>query len=139
MRVMDCARFLPAGRHHCAGRDSLPQSISRTQTPNVFPAIAAPITIARDLLYDLFSIPADGLVARHEEHLELATVKLRPSFEICASKTGDYLIVVTWPKGPEQQLDGFATVEAAQAWIENDAPGWITESTYSTIRVELHA
>jgi hypothetical protein len=71
--------------------------------------------------------------------VELATVKLRPSFEICASKTGGYLIVVTWPKGPEQEVDGFATVEAAQAWIENDAPGWITESIYSTIRVELHA
>ena len=73
----------------------------------------------------------------NEGVVELATVKLLPSFEICASNAGGYLIVVSWPKGPEQQLNGFATVEAAQAWIENDAPGWITESIYSTIRIKI--
>jgi hypothetical protein len=44
---------------------------------------------------------------------------------------------VSWPKGPEQQLDGFSSVEAAQRWIENDAPSWIDESNYSTIQIEV--
>jgi hypothetical protein len=44
---------------------------------------------------------------------------------------------VTWPKGPEQQLNGFASVDAAQAWIENDAPSWIAESIYSEIQIEV--
>jgi hypothetical protein len=35
---------------------------------------------------------------------------------------------VIWPNGPEQQLDGFSSVEAAQAWIENDGPSWIAGS-----------
>jgi hypothetical protein len=72
-----------------------------------------------------------------EEIVELTTVKHRPTFEICPSEGGGCLIIMTWPKGPEQQFDGFATVEAAQAWIENDAPSWIAESIYSTIRIEV--
>jgi NADPH:quinone reductase-like Zn-dependent oxidoreductase len=48
-----------------------------------------------------------------------------------ASEGGGCLVVVIWPKGPEQQLDGFASVEAAQAWIENDGPTWIAGSLYS--------
>jgi hypothetical protein len=54
--------------------------------------------------------------------VELATVKYRPTFEICPSNPDGCLIVVIWPKGPEQHLDGFSSVEAAQRWIENDAP-----------------
>jgi hypothetical protein len=69
--------------------------------------------------------------------VELATVKYRPTFEICPSNAGGCLIVVIWPKGPEQQLDGFSGVEAAQRWIENDAPSWIAESIYSTIQIEV--
>jgi hypothetical protein len=69
--------------------------------------------------------------------VELATVKHRPTFEICPSKAGGCLIVVIWPKGPEQQLDGFSSVEAAQRWIENDAPSWIARSIYSTIHIEV--
>jgi hypothetical protein len=55
------------------------------------------------------------------------TLKPRPTFEISESKDGGYLVLVTWPKGPEQQLDGFASVEAARAWIENDGPSWIAD------------
>jgi hypothetical protein len=55
-------------------------------------------------------------------------VKDRPTFEIGQSEDGGYVIVVTWPKGPEQQLDGFASVEAARAWIEDHGPSWIASS-----------
>jgi hypothetical protein len=55
------------------------------------------------------------------------TLKPRPTFEIGESKDGGYLVLVIWPKGPEQQLDGFASVEAARTWIENDGPSWISE------------
>jgi hypothetical protein len=61
----------------------------------------------------------------------MATVKYQPTFEILPSEGGGCLVVVIWPKGPEQQLDGFASVEAAQAWIENDGPSWIAGSLYS--------
>jgi hypothetical protein len=44
-------------------------------------------------------------------------------------------MIVTWPKGPEQQLDGFSSTEAAQNWIENDAPSWIAENIYSTVLI----
>jgi hypothetical protein len=50
--------------------------------------------------------------------VELATVKYRPTFEICPSNADGCLIVVIWPKGPEEQLDGFSSVEAAQRWIK---------------------
>ena len=58
---------------------------------------------------------------------EVITLKLRPTFEIGESKDRGYLILVTWPEGSEQQLDGFASVEAARAWIENDGPSWIAD------------
>jgi hypothetical protein len=61
----------------------------------------------------------------------MVIVKHRPTFEILPSKADGYLVVVTWPKGPEQQLDGFASAEAAQVWIENDGPSWIAGSPYS--------
>ena len=53
----------------------------------------------------------------------------RPFFE-SESKDGGY-VLVSWPKGPEQQLDGFASVEAARSWIEEDGPNWIAGSPYS--------
>ena len=56
---------------------------------------------------------------------DVITLKHRPTFEISESRDGGYLVLVTRPEGPEQQLDGFASVEAAQAWIENDGPSWI--------------
>jgi len=56
---------------------------------------------------------------------EVLTLKHRPTFEIGQSKDGGYLVLVTWPDGPEQQLDGFSSVEAARAWIEDDGPSWI--------------
>ena len=59
------------------------------------------------------------------------TLKYRPTFEISESNDGGYLVLVTWPKGPEQQLDGFASVEAARSWIEQDGPNWIAGSAYS--------
>jgi len=52
-------------------------------------------------------------------------LKSRPTFEISESKDGGYLVLVTWPEGPEQQLEGFGSVEAARAWIEEDGPNWI--------------
>ena len=63
--------------------------------------------------------------------VKMATIKHQPTFEILPSEAGGCLVVVIWPKGPEQQLDGFASVEAAQAWIENDGPSWIAGSPYS--------
>jgi hypothetical protein len=42
-----------------------------------------------------------------------------------------YLVLVTWSEGSEQQIDGFASVEAARAWIENDGPNWFAGSRYS--------
>jgi len=61
----------------------------------------------------------------------LIALKHRPSFEISESNDGSYFIVVTWPEGPEQQLVGFASVEAARAWIEDDGPRWIAANEYS--------
>ena len=60
--------------------------------------------------------------------VKMATVKHQPTFEILPSEAGGCLVVVIWPNGPEQQLDGFSSVEAAQAWIENDGPSWIAGS-----------
>jgi hypothetical protein len=59
------------------------------------------------------------------------TLKHRPTFEISESKDGGYLVLVSWPKGLEQQLGEFASVEAARAWIEDDAPSWIAASECS--------
>ena len=58
----------------------------------------------------------------------MATVKHQPTFEILPSEANGCLVVVIWPNGPEQQFDGFSSVEAAQAWIENDGPSWIAGS-----------
>jgi hypothetical protein len=44
----------------------------------------------------------------------MATVKHQPTFEILPSEACGCLVVVIWPKGPEQQLDGFASIEAAK-------------------------
>ena len=55
---------------------------------------------------------------RQSEGRDVITLKHLPTFEISESKGGGYLVLVTWPEGPEQQLDGFASVEAARAWIE---------------------
>ena len=65
-------------------------------------------------------------------------LKSRPTFEISESKDGGYVVVVTWPEGPEQQLDGFASVEAARAWIEEDGPNWIAGSPYSSLKAAPH-
>ena len=62
---------------------------------------------------------------------EVIMLKHRPTFEISESKDGGYLVLLTWPKGSEQQVDGFASVEAARAWIEDDAPSWIAASKCS--------
>jgi hypothetical protein len=59
------------------------------------------------------------------------TLKHRPTFEISDSKDRGYLVLLTWPEGPEQQLDGFSSVEAARAWIEQDGPSWIAASECS--------
>jgi hypothetical protein len=55
----------------------------------------------------------------------VVTLKHRPTLEISESEDGGYLVLVTWPEGPEQQLEGFANVEAARAWIEDDGPSWV--------------
>ena len=62
---------------------------------------------------------------------EVITLKQRPTFEISESKDRGYLVLVTWSEGSEQQVDGFASVEAARAWIENDGPNWFAGSSYS--------
>ena len=38
------------------------------------------------------------------EVVKMATVKHQPTFEILPSEAGGCLVVVIWPKGPEQQL-----------------------------------
>jgi hypothetical protein len=67
----------------------------------------------------------------NREGSNVIMLKYRPSFEISESKDGGHLVLVSWPKGPEQQLDGFASVEAARSWIEEDSPNWIAGSPYS--------
>jgi hypothetical protein len=62
---------------------------------------------------------------------KMAAVKHQPTFEILPSEAGGCLVVVIGPKGPEQELDGFASAEAAQAWIENYGPSWIAGNLYS--------
>ena len=62
---------------------------------------------------------------------DVITLKHRPTFEISESRDGGYLVLVTRPEGPEQQLDGFASVEAARSWIEEDGPNWIAGCPYS--------
>ena len=66
----------------------------------------------------------------NREGSNVIMLKYRPYFEISESKDGGY-VLVSWPKGPEQQLDGFASVEAARSWIEEDGPNWIAGSPYS--------
>jgi hypothetical protein len=68
---------------------------------------------------------------RQSEGRDVIMLKYQPTFEISESKDGGYLVLVTWPEGPEQQLDGFASVEAARAWIEDDGPNWIAGSPYA--------
>ena len=67
----------------------------------------------------------------NREGSNVIMLKYRPSFEISESNDGGYLVLVSWPKGPEQQLDGFASVEAARSWIEEDGPNWIAGCPYS--------
>jgi hypothetical protein len=50
---------------------------------------------------------------RQLEGRDVIVLKSRPTFEISESKDGGYLVLVTWPEGPEQQLNGFGSVEAA--------------------------
>jgi len=57
-------------------------------------------------------------------------LKHRPTFEIIQSNEGSYLIIVTWPKGPEQRLGGFGSAEAARAWIEDNGTSWAIASEY---------
>jgi hypothetical protein len=39
--------------------------------------------------------------------VKMATVKHQPTFEILPSEAGGCLVLLIWPNGPEQQLDGF--------------------------------
>jgi hypothetical protein len=73
----------------------------------------------------------------NREGSNVIMLKYRPTFEINESKEGGYLVLVTWPKGPEQQLDGFASVEAARSWIDDDGPNWIAGSPYSDLKAAL--
>src|SRR6516165_7700606 len=57
----------------------------------------------------------------NREGSNVIMLKYRPSFEISESKDGGYLVLVSWPKGPEQQLDGFASVEAARSGSKRTA------------------
>jgi hypothetical protein len=117
--------------------DSPPQATtSRTETE----ALSGFLTLDHTSFWDalkMFGADLDGdrrsgLVRRMiGKVVKIATVKHQPTFEILPSEAGGCLVVVIWPKGPEQQLDGFASVEAAQAWIENDGPSWIAGSLYS--------
>jgi len=81
----------------------------------------SPRTIA---LIEVFAGQNGPIVS--ETKYDNAPSHLHPTVE-----DGGYLVLVTWPKGPEQQLDGFGSVEAARAWIEEDGPNWIAGSPYS--------
>jgi hypothetical protein len=61
----------------------------------------------------------------------MATAKHQPTFEIRGSKAGDYLVVAIWPKGLEQQIEGFASETEALTWIQRDSAGWIARNPHS--------
>jgi hypothetical protein len=61
---------------------------------------------------------------------KVIALKHRPTFEIAQSGSGGYLVVVTWPSGPEECLDGFGSLEEARAWIEENGPSWVEQSEY---------
>ncbi|CAN5381526.1 hypothetical protein BH10PSE9_BH10PSE9_09940 [soil metagenome] len=39
---------------------------------------------------------------------------------------GGRQVMVTWPEGSTDQIDGFASERAAQAWIETESLSWET-------------
>src|SRR2546421_265359 len=101
--------------------DSPPQATtSRTETEALSGFLTLDHTSFRDAL-KMFGADLDrtGVHASVRRMIgkvaKMATVKHQPTFEILPSEAGGCLVVVIWPKGPEQQLDGFASVEAAQA------------------------
>jgi hypothetical protein len=49
----------------------------------------------------------------------------------CAS----YFVLLAWPDGTTRRIGGFASAAAAAAWIEQDAPAWITRRPQSYIRL----
>jgi hypothetical protein len=61
----------------------------------------------------------------------MGTVKHQPTFEIRGSKAGGYLVIAIWPKGLEQQIDGFATEVEARSWIDCDSASWIARNPHS--------
>jgi hypothetical protein len=57
----------------------------------------------------------------------------KPTLEVRQSKDTGYLVIVTWPKGLEQEVAGFATEAEARAWINDEAPDWIARNHHSRL------
>jgi hypothetical protein len=50
--------------------------------------------------------------------------------QVRQSKGAGYLVIATTPSGLEQELDGFATENAAQEWIANEGSAWLARNPH---------
>lgn len=61
----------------------------------------------------------------------MATTK--PTLEVRELKDGSaYYVLVTWPDGMEQQVNGFSNREEAHLWIEHDSDAWLARHPRSS-------
>ena len=53
---------------------------------------------------------------------------LTPDFKPLSSKEGgEWLVIVTWPDGVQQQISGFRSEFEAEDWIRKDAFTWLQQ------------
>jgi hypothetical protein len=51
--------------------------------------------------------------------------KTSPTFGTRELKVGLYYVLVTWPDGRPEHVNGFKSEAAALAWIESESKGWL--------------
>jgi hypothetical protein len=58
--------------------------------------------------------------------------KSPPTFAPRELKVGlGYYVLVTWPDGRPQHINGFKSEAAALAWIESKSQGWLEQNSAS--------
>jgi hypothetical protein len=54
----------------------------------------------------------------------------KPTFSIEPDPFGvGFRVTVAWADGTIEHVNGFSSVDQVRRWIENDAPGWVTNLT----------
>jgi hypothetical protein len=60
----------------------------------------------------------------------LAEAKCRPTFEVRQLKSAPgWYVRVLWQYGLEQRVNGFASADEAQTWINKKSEGWLRNRT----------